>query len=78
MTIEEQLFDVNGGWDGDLECGIFYDCVTIVKIGDFAIGSKFDCVTIIHSKSEIEFYNNDKIVAKFELSYLIGEPLPLP
>jgi hypothetical protein len=55
-TIECQLFSWDG-WDGDLDCMIFYKPVLKVQIGKYPPGTTFDSATILFDKSILQFDN---------------------
>jgi hypothetical protein len=77
--IESQLFDVQGGWDGDHESMIFYDAISKVTIGDFPVGTKFDTVIFDNSSSVLQLFVGDgesqTLRAEFELKLSVGNKI---
>jgi hypothetical protein len=65
--IEKKLFTWESWDQHDTACFEFYDCKLIKPIKRFNVGCKFDSIVIDYEYSTIEFYNNTKLVAKFNI-----------
>lgn len=68
--MEKVLFDWSG-WDGDHECMNFYDVVLKQDIGPYKIGTKFSGATIDAIKGILQFFENEKMVAEYNIHYTV-------
>lgn len=72
--MERELFSWTG-WDGEPECMFFYEPILKVQIGDFPVGTKFNSACILQNDTSniLEFYNEGKDVATFEIHMTVGK-----
>lgn len=71
-SLERQLFDWDG-WDGDLECMVYYNPVLKVQIGNFPPETKFNHVVMMFAKSLLRLYYNDLEYYEYKLSLSVSE-----
>ncbi len=62
--MENQLFSWNG-WDGDMECMIFYNPILKVQIGKHTAGTKFDSAVVMFDKGILQFTNFGPMVDNY-------------
>lgn len=91
--MQEQLFSSEGWDDCDTFSFIFYNVVLKVQIGDYPVGTKFSSANIEFEMGYVSFYLDETIpegkkvapkaclqnyeAAKFKLSLLVGELIPV-
>ena len=71
ITIEKKLFKWESWDQHDTACFEFYNCELIKPIKQFNVGCKFDSIVIDYEYSTIEFHNNNKLIAKFDIELTI-------
>ena len=62
-------------WEAFDEPGIFYDCILIQPIGQFAIGTKIPSITMNYDDGWIDIHVDDDNFYRFKLILSIGEAI---